>query len=51
MEIKRLGDLSTETLKNPNYIKEIFYLSPHETHKNMIYLFIVVMQQNMAIIL
>ena len=33
MEIKRLGDLSTETLKNPNYIKEIFYLSPHETHK------------------
>ena len=38
MEIKRLRTLATEISKtlndiNPNYIKEIFYLSPHETHK------------------
>ena len=38
MEIKRLRTLATEIFKtlndiNPNYMKEIFYLSPHETHK------------------
>ena len=54
MEIKRLRTLATEIFKtlndiNPNYMKKIFYLSPHKAHKK--YLFIVVMQQNMAIIL
>ena len=38
MEIKRLKILATETFKtlndiNANYIKQIFYLSPHETNK------------------
>ena len=38
MEIKRLRTLATEIFKtlndkNPNYMKEIFYLSPHETNK------------------
>ena len=38
MEIKRLRTLATAIFKtlndiNPNYMKEIFYLSPHETHK------------------
>ena len=38
MEIKRLRTLITEIFKtlhdiNPNYMKEIFYLSPHETDK------------------
>ena len=38
MEIKRLRTLATEIFKtindiNPNYKKEIFYLSFHETHK------------------
>ena len=38
MEIKHLRTLATEIFKtlndiNPNYMKEIFCLSPHETHK------------------
>ena len=38
METKRLRTLATKIFKaindiNPNYMKEIFYLSPHETHK------------------
>ena len=38
MTIKCLRTLATEIFKtlndiNPNYMKEIFYLSPHETHK------------------
>ena len=38
MEIKRLSTLATKIFKtindiNPNYMKEIFYLSPHKTHK------------------
>ena len=38
MEINRLRTLGTEILKtlnyiNPNYMKEIFYLSPHKIHK------------------
>ena len=38
MEFKRLRTLATEIFKtlndiNPNYMKEIFYLSSHETHK------------------
>ena len=38
MEIKRLKTLATEIFKtlndiNPNYMKEIFYLSLHETYK------------------
>ena len=38
MEIKRLRTLATEIFKTlndiyPNYMKEIFYLSPHETYK------------------
>ena len=44
VEIKRLRTLATEICKtlndiNPNYMKEIFYLSPHETHKKY-YIFI-----------
>ena len=38
MKIKCLRTLATEIFEilndiNPNYMKEIFYLSPHETHK------------------
>ena len=38
MKVKRLRTLATEIFKtlndtNPNYMEEIFYLSPHETHK------------------
>ena len=38
MESKHLRTLATEIFKtfidiNPNYMKEIFYLSSHETHK------------------
>ena len=38
VEIKRLRTLATEIFKtlndaNPNFMKEIFYLSPHETRK------------------
>jgi len=38
MEIKRLRSLAVEVFKtlndmNPTYMKEIFYLSPYETHK------------------
>ena len=38
MKIKRLRTLATEIFKTlndiyPNYMKEIFYLSPHETYK------------------
>ena len=38
MDIKRLRTLETEIFKtlndiNPNYMKEIFYLSLHEKHK------------------
>ena len=38
MEVKRLRTLATEVFKtlnglNPTYMKEIFYLSPYETHK------------------
>ena len=38
MEMKRLRTIATEIFKtlniiNPNYMKEIFYLFPHEIHK------------------
>ena len=56
MEIKRLITIATEIFKtlndiNPSYMKEIFYYILMKHIRNMNYLLIVVIQQNMAIIL
>ena len=45
MEIKRLRTLALEVFKtinnlNPDFMKDIFYLSPYQTTRNMIFLYI-----------